>query len=85
MGNTDEAKKEIKNLFDSSSPFDTPKPVRLLDRMLTIATDQDSIVMDFFSGSATTAHAVMRKNAQDGGHRKFILVQLPEKKSISTI
>lgn len=47
--------------------------------MLTIATDQDSIVMDFFSGSATTAHAVMRKNAQDGGHRKFILVQLPEK------
>ena len=47
--------------------------------MLTIATDQDSIVMDFFSGSATTAHAIMRKNAQDGGHRKFILVQLPEK------
>ena len=47
--------------------------------MLTIATDKDSIVMDFFSGSATAAHAVMRKNAQDGGHRKFILVQLPEK------
>ena len=79
VGHTDEAKKELKNLFDSSAPFDTPKPVRLLDRMLTIATDQDSIVMDFFSGSATTAHAVMRKNAQDGGHRKFILVQLPEK------
>ena len=59
--------------------FDTPKPVRLLDRMLTIATDKDSIVLDFFSGSATTAHAVMRKNAQDGGHRKFILVQLSEK------
>ena len=61
------------------APFDTPKPVRLLDRMLTIATDKDSIVLDFFSGSATTAHAVMRKNAQDGGHRKFILVQLSEK------
>ena len=78
VGHTDEAKKEIKNLFDGSAPFDTPKPVRLLDRMLTIATDKDSIVLDFFSGSATTAHAVMRKNAQDGGHRKFILVQLPE-------
>ena len=79
VGHTDEAKKELKSLFDGSAPFDTPKPVRLLDRMLTIATNQDSIVMDFFSGSATTAHAVMRKNAQDGGHRKFILVQLPEK------
>ena len=79
VGHTDEAKKEIKNLFDGSAPFDTPKPVRLLDHMLTIATDKDSIVLDFFSGSATTAHAVMRKNAQDGGHRKFILVQLPEK------
>lgn len=79
VGHTDEAKKEIKALFDGTAPFDTPKPVRLLDRMLTIATDQDSLVMDFFSGSATTAHAVMRKNAQDGGHRKFILVQLPEK------
>lgn len=79
VGHTDEAKKELKALFDGSAPFDTPKPVRLLDRMLTIATDQNSIVMDFFSGSATTAHAVMRKNAQDGGHRKFILVQLPEK------
>ena len=79
VGHTDEAKKEIKNLFDGSAPFDTPKPVRLLDRMLTIATDKDSIVLDFFSGSATTAHAVMRKNAQDGGHRKFILVQLSEK------
>lgn len=79
VGHTDGAKKELMSLFDGKTPFDTPKPVRLLDRMLTIATDQDSIVMDFFSGSATTAHAVMRKNSQDGGHRKFILVQLPEK------
>lgn len=79
VGHTDEAKKELKNLFDGSAPFDTPKPVRLLDRMLTVATDKDSIVMDFFSGSATTAHAIMQKNAEDGGHRKFILVQLPEK------
>lgn len=79
VGHTDEAKKELKNLFGGSAPFDTPKPVRLLDRMLTIATDKDSIIMDFFSGSATTAHAVIQKNMQDGGRRKFILIQLPEK------
>ena len=79
VGHTDEAKKELKNLFNGAAPFDTPKPVRLLDRMLTIATDKDSIVMDFFSGSATTAHAVMKKNCEDGGNRKFILAQLPEK------
>lgn len=78
-GHTDEAKKEVKALFDGSAPFDTPKPVRLIDRMLTIATDKDSLVLDFFSGSATTAHAVMKKNAEDGGQRKFIMVQLPEK------
>ena len=79
VGHTDEAKKEVKGLFDGTAPFDTPKPVRLLERMLTIATDIDSLAMDFFSGSATTAHAVMRMNASDGGHRNFILVQLPEK------
>ena len=78
-GHTDEAKKEIKALFDGNIPFDTPKPVRLIDRMLTIATEKDSLVLDFFSGSATTAHAVMKKNAEDGGKRKFIMVQLPEK------
>lgn len=78
-GHTDEAKKELKALFDDNAPFDTPKPVRLLDRILTIASDKDSIVMDFFSGSATTAHAVLKKNAEDNGTRKYILVQLPEK------
>lgn len=76
-GHTDEAKKQLKSLFDGSAPFDTPKPVRLLDRILTIASDKDSIVLDFFSGSATTAEAIMRKNAEDGGSRRFILVQLP--------
>jgi adenine-specific DNA-methyltransferase len=65
-------------LFDGNAPFDTPKPVRLLERLLTIATDKESIVLDFFSGSATTAHAVMKKNAEDGGSRRFILVQIPE-------
>ena len=84
VGHTDEAKKEVKALFEGTAPFDTPKPVRLIDRILTIATDKHSIVLDFFSGSATTAHAVMRKNAEDKGSRKYILVQLPEK-SVSPI
>lgn len=59
--------------------FPTPKPTRLIEKMLRIASDKDSIILDFFSGSATTAHAVMQLNAEDGGHRKFIMVQLPEK------
>lgn len=59
--------------------FPTPKPTRLIAKMLRIASDKDSVILDFFSGSATTAHAVMQLNAEDGGHRKFIMVQLPEK------
>lgn len=78
VGHTDEAKKELKALFDNNAPFDTPKPVRLMDRILTIASDKDSLVLDFFSGSATMAQAVIEKNYADGGKRKFILVQLPE-------
>ena len=81
VGSTTEATNELKKLFGGSAPFDTPKPVRLLDRILTIASDKDSIVFDFFSGSATTAEAVMRKNAEDGGNRRFVLVQLPEEAS----
>lgn len=81
VGHTDEAKKHLKKLFDGSAPFDTPKPVRLLDRILTIASDEGSLVLDFFSGSATTAEAVMRKNAEEGGNRRFVLVQLPEETS----
>ena len=61
--------------------FDTPKPVRLMDRILTIASDEESVVLDFFSGSASMGHAVIRKNASDGGRRKFILVQIPEETS----
>ncbi|MGE4603780.1 site-specific DNA-methyltransferase [Bifidobacterium longum] len=80
-GHTDEAKKEIKKLFDGQSPFDTPKPTRLIRRMLDIATDENSLVLDFFSGSGTTADAVMQANAKDGGKRRCILVQLPEKTS----
>ncbi len=81
VGHTDEAKKELKALFDGEIPFDTPKPVRLILRILQIASNKGDIVLDFFSGSATTAHAVMQYNcqAEDGGERKFILVQIPDK------
>lgn len=80
VGNNQEAKQETKALFSGCGVFDGPKPVRLLNVLLKIAnTKDDSIILDFFSGSATTAHAVMKLNAEDGGHRKFIMVQLPEK------
>lgn len=80
VGNNQEAKQETKALFNGCGVFDGPKPVRLLNVLLKIAnTKDDSIILDFFSGSATTAHAVMKLNAEDGGHRKFIMVQLPEK------
>lgn len=68
----------LKEIFDGKILFDNPKPVSLIKKFLQLATDDDSIVMDFFSGSATTAHAVMQLNAEDGGNRKFIMVQLPE-------
>lgn len=66
-------------LFDGKPYFDKPKPTTLLCKLIDLANVQDSdIILDFFSGSATTAHAVMQLNAEDGGHRKFIMVQLPE-------
>ncbi len=77
-GHTDEAKKEVLSLFNGTSPFDTPKPTRLIDQVIAISTDMDSIILDFFSGSATTAHSVMKKNAEDNGNRKYILIQIPE-------
>ena len=79
VGHSQEGRQELKKLFDGEGYFDGPKPVRLLSRILKIANlKSDSIILDFFSGSATTAHAVMQLNAEDGGHRKFIMVQLPE-------
>ncbi|MFV0518665.1 MAG: site-specific DNA-methyltransferase [Lachnospirales bacterium] len=72
-----EGKKDILDIF-SDNYFDTPKPSNLIKKMLLLATDSNDIILDFFSGSATTAHAVMDLNAIDGGNRKFILVQLPE-------
>ena len=74
VGHTDEAKKELMSIFAGKSPFDTPKPVRLLTRILLIASDKESTILDFFAGSGTTGHAVMKLNAEDGGRRKFILV-----------
>lgn len=79
VGHTDEAKKELKALFDGEIPFDTPKPVRLIQRMVQIASKGNDIVLDFFSGAATTAQSVMQENANDAvGNRRFILVQIPE-------
>ncbi len=78
FGTTRTAAAVIKSLFDNKQVFDTPKPHELVMRMMEIATIEDSIILDFFSGSATTAHAVMQLNAEDGGKRKFIMVQLPE-------
>lgn len=76
-GHNDEAQKETGVLL-GRKVFGTPKPVRLIDRMLTIANDRDAIVLDFFAGSGSTGHSVMARNATDGGSRRYILVQLPE-------
>ena len=70
---------EVQKLFDGKKFFDYPKSVDLLKTFIGSIPYDDALVLDFFSGSATTAHAVMRLNAEDGGHRKFIMVQLPEK------
>lgn len=76
VGHTDEAKKELKDIFGGKVPFDTPKPIRLIERILHIATRPDSIVLDSFAGSGTTAHAVLRQNRKDGGKRRFILIEM---------
>lgn len=79
-GSNEDADEELRLLFGIQKMLDYPKPVRLIKKLIASYRNmKDSICMDFFSGSATTAHAVMQLNAEDGGHRKFILVQLPEK------
>lgn len=77
VGSNKEGKKEILDIFGDNF-FDTPKPTSLIKKMLMLITNKDTLILDFFSGSATTAHAVMQLNAEDGGNRKFIMVQLPE-------
>ena len=78
VGHNDAANKELSALFNSKTPFDTPKPTSLIAQMLRIATKNNDIILDFFAGSGTTAHAVMDLNQEDNGNRKYILVQLPE-------
>lgn len=78
VGTNEDGQKEIKSLFDDKCVVDYPKPVTLMKYLVRMNTYEDDIVLDFFSGSATTAHAVMKLNAEDGGNRKFIMVQLPE-------
>jgi len=79
VGHTQEAKKEllaICDFEDSASVFITPKPLRLLRRIIQIAADKDSLILDSFAGSGTTGHAVLAQNAADGGNRRFILVEM---------
>lgn len=77
-GHNKEATLEMKKLFEGESPFDTPKPAKLVRRILELAGDSEGIVLDFFAGSGTTGEALLELNKEDGGNRKFILVQLPE-------
>lgn len=81
VGHTQDAKKELLDLLqfeNSAAVFNTPKPVRLIERILRIATGPDDLVLDFFAGSGTTAHAVLKLNAEDKGRRRFILVSNAE-------
>ena len=78
FGTTRQATAVIKELFDGVQVFDTPKPKELIERAMEIASEKDSIILDFFGGSSTTAHAVMEMNAIDNGKRRFVLVQLQE-------
>lgn len=77
-GTNDDANRTIQNIFDGASLFDYSKPKELVEHLLRLGSSPDSLILDFFSGSATTAHAVMQLNAEDGGKRKYICVQLPE-------
>lgn len=78
VGHTDEAAKTLKAIFKGNAIFDTPKPARLIERILQIAGDKDTLVLDSFAGSGTTAHAVLNMNKADGGNRKFILIEMED-------
>lgn len=75
-GHTDEAKKEMLSIFNGRATFDTPKPCRLLEFVLSVAGDENTLILDSFAGSGTTAHAVLNMNKADGGNRKFILIEM---------
>ena len=78
VGHSQSASQELKKIFDEKAFFDYPKPVNFIQRMLELYSNSDSLILDFFSGSGTTAHAVMQLNAEDGGNRRYLCVQLPE-------
>ena len=75
-GHTDEAKKDLLSIFNGKTTFDTPKPTRLIERILQIATDAESVVLDSFAGSGTTAHALLKFNKEHDSNRKFILIEM---------
>ena len=78
VGHNQSATREVKSLFDDNKYFDFPKPVTYLQQFIRLLSDKESMILDYFSGSSTTAHASIQLNAEDGGNRKFIMVQLPE-------
>ena len=78
FGRTRTGKTEMSKLFDNIAYFSFPKPTKLISYLSSISTDKNSLILDFFSGSGTTAHAVMQLNAEDGGNRRYICVQMPE-------
>lgn len=78
VGHTQSASQNLKKLFSNKKYFDYPKPVEMIKKCIYLSSQKNDIILDFFSGSATTAHAIMKLNVEDGGNRKFIMVQLPE-------
>ena len=78
VGHTDEARKEVQAIFGTQTAFDTPKPSRLIQRVIQIATNPGDLVLDSFAGSGTTGHAVLKQNAEDAGNRRFILVEMDD-------
>ena len=78
VGHNQEGTKELNSLLGAENPFHTPKPTRLIQRIVQLTTDEDSIVLDSFAGSGTTAHAVLKSNAEQGGHRRFILIEMED-------
>lgn len=85
VGHSQEATQQLQKLMCGKKYFDYPKPVKLIQRAVQLYSENDSIILDFFSGSATTAQSIIEQNAEDGGHRKFIMVQLPEKTSKKSV
>lgn len=78
VGHSQSASQNLKKLFDGKAYFEYPKPVNLIERCIALYTEENALILDFFSGSATTAHAAIKRNVEDGGNRKFIMVQWPE-------